>query len=359
MNERNRKKISVIIPAYNLGEYLKKSLDSVLNQTFSSMDFEIIIANDCSTDDTLEIIQDYASRFENVLYFDCPVNGGPGISRNHALDMACGDFIFFLDGDDTLAQNALEKAWNAATSHKADVVSYDYNMVEKVGGPSYASRKDFEQITNDKELLLSRFLSAEMDGSVIFSFIKRSLISENNISFPAGLHEDIPFIFEVYFFARNIFKLEEILYYKTFRKNSIVNTMSARHIEGVMNAWSNNLSFLRKNAPEKAEIFLPAYTRGLVGCVGGFLEKNSIINARNADARMNMCRHLFEYLVKNRNLEGLKLPQETRKDLHCLNFYKSFCAQSNTQDAFQTYEEWVKNEGALSEGTFASGQFHK
>ena len=102
-------KISVILPVYNSQKFIKKAIESVLDQTFS--DFELIIVNDGSTDSTLDIIRDFKDKRIRLLNQS---NQGPGAARNNALEMADGDYVMFLDSDDWYSPDALETAYNEA-----------------------------------------------------------------------------------------------------------------------------------------------------------------------------------------------------------------------------------------------------
>lgn len=99
--------VSIIMPTYNCGKYIEESVQSVLAQTI--MDWELLIVDDCSTDDTAEILKPYLERFSNIHYDCLAVNSGPAAARTKALRMAKGKYIAFLDSDDIWAPQKLEK----------------------------------------------------------------------------------------------------------------------------------------------------------------------------------------------------------------------------------------------------------
>jgi CDP-ribitol ribitolphosphotransferase / teichoic acid ribitol-phosphate polymerase len=111
--------ISVIIPAYNAGEYLNETLDSIVNQTFQ--DFEVIIINDGSTDNTQDIIDEYCGLYQSFKSYTQD-NMGVSNARNRGIDEAHGDYIAFLDADDLFTINALENLYNYAISEDAELV---------------------------------------------------------------------------------------------------------------------------------------------------------------------------------------------------------------------------------------------
>ena len=114
-------KISVIIPAYNAEKFLVESIESVINQTID--DFEIIVIDDGSTDSTLDILRNYEESYEDFIVI-CQDNSGPAAARNRGLDVAKGEYIYFLDADDVLELDALESLYNAAKRRKSDLVGH-------------------------------------------------------------------------------------------------------------------------------------------------------------------------------------------------------------------------------------------
>src|SRR6476620_2111832 len=111
----NRVKISIVIPIYNAANHLEVTLDSLRHQTLDSKDFEVICVNDCSTDNSKEIIMNYSELLGNIVLIDrCENAGGPAIPRNDAIEAARGEYIQFLDNDDFLGEEALERLYRAA-----------------------------------------------------------------------------------------------------------------------------------------------------------------------------------------------------------------------------------------------------
>ena len=113
-------KVSVIIPVYNTEKYLRRCFDSVVNQTLS--DIEIICINDCSTDNSLEILQEYASKDKRIKLIDFKVNKGAAIARNIGIDAATGEYIGFVDSDDFVDLDFYEKLYKKAAETGADAV---------------------------------------------------------------------------------------------------------------------------------------------------------------------------------------------------------------------------------------------
>lgn len=120
--ENENPAVSVIIPLYNAEKYIGECLTSIVNQTFQ--DFEIVIADDCSTDNSRAVVENFFANFgDRLKLLRLPTNSGcPGFPRNFALKEACGKYVFFVDSDDLLNDTALEDFYKVAEDFNADVV---------------------------------------------------------------------------------------------------------------------------------------------------------------------------------------------------------------------------------------------
>lgn len=124
--------VSIIVPAYNAEETINDTIQSVLNQTFD--DWELIIVDDCSTDETSRIVYDYLCRDKRILYFktEC-ASGGPSEPRNKGIINSKGKYIAFLDSDDLWLPNKLQEQISFLVSHKYKFVYSDYEKISHVG----------------------------------------------------------------------------------------------------------------------------------------------------------------------------------------------------------------------------------
>ena len=116
--------VSVIMPTYNCGKYISESVDSVINQTMK--DWEIQIVDDCSTDNTYEVLKPYLEKYSNIHYYRLPRNGGPAVARTEAIKRAQGKYCAFLDSDDLWGPEKLEKqiAFMERTGAKFSCTAY-------------------------------------------------------------------------------------------------------------------------------------------------------------------------------------------------------------------------------------------
>ena len=162
-------KVSIIIPVYNTEKYLKKCLESVCNQTLK--DIEIICINDCSTDNSLEILKEYSAKDNRIKIIDFKENKGAAVARNTGIDEAQGEYLGFVDSDDFVDLDFYEKLYNKAIETEADVVKGSYYYFnEKVFAKSIN-----EKIIEDKNNFVCDYCSA---------IFRKNFLDTNNIKFP-------------------------------------------------------------------------------------------------------------------------------------------------------------------------------
>jgi glycosyltransferase involved in cell wall biosynthesis len=210
-------KVSVIIPAYNEKRYVRRCIESVVNQTLDSK--EIIAINDGSTDDTLKILKQYESN--NIKVID-QENKGTGAARNAGLKEATGEFIQFLDADDYLQPKALETLYNCAKENDVPLVRMEVNVrlgKLKLGDYNYFGKIKSSQrvdIRKEKDYIV------ECISSVGDKFIKHDLLDD--LSFPEGMKwEDLSIIPFILAKSKELFHLNQKLYNYNFLFNTTIN----------------------------------------------------------------------------------------------------------------------------------------
>lgn len=223
-------KISVVIPVYNTQNYLNECIDSVLNQSFK--DFEIICINDGSTDNSLSILSDYEVSDERIKVIS-QQNRGLGASRNEGLKLAQGEYVLFLDSDDYLTPDALEKLYNQAYANDLDLIlfkiaNFNYKTL-KESHSDYFDMKFLKEIVNEDifNWMIVKDCIFDISVTATSKLFKRSLIS--NIEFPEDLlFEDNLFFTKVIFNAKHVYFLDEYLYYRRIRPDSITNSYHSK-----------------------------------------------------------------------------------------------------------------------------------
>lgn len=172
--------VSVIMPAYNAGKTISAAIDSVLGQTYS--DLELIVINDCSTDDTKEIAEKYAAADCRVKLINNSVNSGVSTSRNKGVSSAEGEFIAFLDSDDMWRKDKLEKQLAVMLSNDA-VLSYTASSFIDSNGNPFNYVMEAEEKTDLKTLLKKNLVSCS--SAMIKADVMKKIKMPND-----KMHED-------------------------------------------------------------------------------------------------------------------------------------------------------------------------
>lgn len=245
-------KVSVIICVYNQEKYLRKSLDSVCNQTLK--DIEIILINDGSKDNSFQIMQEYAEKDSRIRLVD-QENKGLGLSRNVGLKMATGQYVTFVDSDDRIEFDTFEKAYAYADGGKYDEVVYNFVKVFPDGKTSIMRKinpgeVDIVKMGLDK-YILKYFLSYTHEYGVTNKIFRRSIIEEHGLLFPDNrkvVHEDILFNLRFICFAKKIYAIPDGLYYYYIREG----TLSDMHksYQGLVQGYSNIVELYRSHLIE-------------------------------------------------------------------------------------------------------------
>ena len=215
-------KISVIIPIYNVEEYIEDTLNSLLNQTIIK-DMEILMIDDGSFDGSRYIIEKYSLDYENFYAYH-KENEGPGIARNLGIDLAKGEYIHFLDSDDYVLPNTYERAYEIAKNNNSDFLSLfgvrmrRYNITD-----SYIYNNAFKNIIGTIDSAkLEDMPELIWDTFVTNKLYKKEFLEKNNLKFikEKKYYEDVIFALGAYGLAEKISLTKDIFYYWRKRENS-------------------------------------------------------------------------------------------------------------------------------------------
>ena len=235
---KNNPAVSVIIPMYNAQDYIGECLDSILGQTFQ--DFEVIAVDDCSTDLSVAIVEEYAPKFGGRLRLArTKENSGGGgyVPRNIGLNLSCGEYIFFVDSDDFIVETALEILHAAATQTQADVVYtskfYFYlsdNKKFNMCSDSESTHQEDKPIltTDDPNKNLERLLLNE--GILHMPWpkvIRRDFLTGNRIDFPKIISSgDFIWTIQVMYYTKRFLRLPIALY---FYRDDVSESVTRKH----------------------------------------------------------------------------------------------------------------------------------
>ncbi len=211
------KKVSVIIPCYNVTNYIDHCMKSLTDQTIGFENIEVILVNDCSTDSTLGKLLQYESRYpENIIVIPLDRNVKQGACRNLALEYASGEYINYVDADDYLVPAAFEKLYRIARQNGTDMVEYDRSIVFDHGvfpeNTKTGEKDEFFEIksNNDRKRLL---LSGKIVRGCWNKFYRRDFVVENNLKYAEGMFdEECLFTIMAALTLKKYYNLKEKLY---------------------------------------------------------------------------------------------------------------------------------------------------
>lgn len=218
------KRLSIIIPVYNLEDYIEDTVSSCLRQDISKNDYEIILVDDGSNDGSLAVLERIKSVNENVIVYH-KENGGVSSARNKGIELATGKYIWFVDGDDIVADNCLKTLLEAVECEDVDLLDFRMENVDSVDAkPSKVSGIEY---SSDKEIF-PEFLAhaGGSGGGVCCNFFKTEIIKLNGLKFNTEIKysEDVLFSFTALLKCKKIAKTEGVFYYYYQREGSAIHS---------------------------------------------------------------------------------------------------------------------------------------
>lgn len=219
-------KISVVMPVYNKELYLEKTLQSILNQTYKN--FEIIIVNDGSTDNTKQICDEYAKKDSRISVYHIE-NGGVSNARNIGLKYVTGEYIQFIDGDDCINQGIFEKYISILESKNYDILFSSYNKVDYLGNLLDRVDIGYDGEYKKEEILLDfaeQQIKTGYYGCVSNKLLKKDIIRKNRLIFNTTISvaEDLDFFLDVYKYSSDYFfiNMESFNYLQNAENTSVL-----------------------------------------------------------------------------------------------------------------------------------------
>lgn len=241
----NIPKVSIIIPCYNVEEYIEKCINSVLNQTYENI--EIILIDDGSTDNTKQVILKTTLNKQNVIYITNK-NSGVSNARNTGIKAATGDYIMFIDSDDYIAKNMIKNMFKLMKGYNTDLVKCNIKKeyilekrLEKIK-PVYSKVRYIENLSFSNTIH-KKILSTETMNSACASLFKRDIIKENNLLFREDIHngEDAIFFMNYIDNAKSIVYTPTAYYYYTIKNTGLTGTTLSME-----KLWNSKLEFIEE-----------------------------------------------------------------------------------------------------------------
>jgi CDP-glycerol glycerophosphotransferase len=229
--------LSLILPAYKVQGYLRECLDSILDQGFG--DLELIAVDDRSPDHCGEILDEYAARDPRVKVLHLAQNVGLGEARNAGLARATGEYVWFVDTDDTLTPGSLEKVARTLREQAPDVLIVDFERTYPIGRPrrSRLRRTLAAAVGPNGADLQARPGLIKSIHTVWNKIVRRDLLAKLDLRFAPGWYEDVSWTYPLLVGAERIYTLEEVCYaYRQRRQGAITRTVNPRHLE-VFTHW--------------------------------------------------------------------------------------------------------------------------
>lgn len=229
---------SIIIPVYNVQDYLKRCVDSILIQNYK--DFEILLINDGSIDNSALICDEYA-KFDSRIKVLHKLNEGASAARNDGITNAAGNYIMFVDSDDYWeGTNALQSIFKRLVENKAELILFGYKILNINTGLTSTIKSNYDSVflssskKNDSVKYL--FENNLFPSSVWVIAVEREVLLKNDIYFEVGLiAEDIDFLIKLFSSISAIDSIEDIFYvYLKNRKDSVSNTSGKKGVESML-----------------------------------------------------------------------------------------------------------------------------
>ena len=242
-------KVSIIVPVYNTEKFLNRCITSALRQSLE--DIEIIIINDASTDQSLEIIKEYQILDSRIKLINFEENKGNGYGRNEGIKEATGDYILFLDSDDWLEPTTAEVTYQKAISKNFDTVLFGYTEHYTFLKHKKKNKKLYLPLLEDEATDFYKYFITHRKGLYSMPWVyllSRKLLIEKNVTFSEGIYfEDIIFVAKALHCTKMIGVINNIsLYNYRIRGNSITRTFSKKKIDDCFTAHVYLKEFLQK-----------------------------------------------------------------------------------------------------------------
>lgn len=293
----NNPKVSVIIPVYNAEQYLRQCLDSVINQTLKNI--EIICINDGSTDKSLQIIKEYQQKDKRIILVNLKQNKGVSNARNEGIKLSIGHYIAFVDADDFLEKNYIEKL----SEHEADIVACSFYKEYPFKNEKNIIVK--EKISRTKDEFIKDLLSFQKSIGAVWGKIFNSKYLKDNILLfdeKLVLAEDAEFCLRLMKHNPKIIYIPDILYHYNFSNNSTVRTFNKFY----SNFYNNSL---RKIEP-------------LINKTKYLTQWNNFVAHHLLLICVNYCFNLQNKISYNKKKEMLKKVLEDKLFANCLKLSK-------------------------------------
>lgn len=276
-------KFSVIIPVYNCQDYLRSCIDSVLNQTYK--DWELILIDDGSSDESGNICEKYAIKYDNIFVAHLS-NSGPSIARNVGLKKSKGEYCIFIDSDDILDEKALQTLFSATSKKRFDLIVFGYKQVNYNNGSMLtikeANLENKSYYSNDQ--FASDYIKLDRGGythPVWNKAFRRELLDQNNILFPERVNMSEDFIFNLHVFKvlSSACLINRVLYtYISYNDGTITTTFNINKMDSVFSVYIKSFNFMSEWQPGYLYLVENEFIRNLSVFINSLFNKKTCLS---------------------------------------------------------------------------------
>lgn len=287
--EEKKKRFSVIIPVHNVEDYLEKCLDSVLNQSFH--DFEVIVIDDVSTDSSRDIARRYAEKYSSVIkLIEHKVNTRQGGARNTGIEAANAQYLMFMDSDDFLKPNALERIDAVLRETDADIVEFGFDNVREDGSLIYKEQNVRKKMFEDRAI-------PAILASIVAPWNKAyraEIFNDKQIRYPNHhYYEDYWTTPKIFMEPRKIQYIDDSLYCYRHRATSTMHDVNIDKVNDIMLGTDELVRYYRENGCDQA--LWPALEFMAVD----HILYSTIVRVNGIDWRSDMQSKLRDYIMTN------------------------------------------------------------
>lgn len=258
MESTKKELVSIIVPVYNVEKYLRRCIDSIINQTYRNI--EIIIIDDGSTDNSGKICDEYAKR-DNRIKIIHQQNKGVSSTRNNGIEHANGKYITFVDSDDFIERKMIETIYNKIICENADIVICGVKSIDE-------NNNVINQSINTKENKFNNVnaIKVMLDEKLFYSVCWAKLYKKklfNNIKFNPKIRiaEDMDVLYRVLYKSNKIVQIPERLYNWTNRKDSVTKENDISKWQDEIDVCENIIKFCKENCKEIENYAIKRYIR--------------------------------------------------------------------------------------------------
>jgi len=318
-NKLSSPKLSIIIPVYNVEPYVEKCLRSCAEQNIPYSDYEIIVVNDGTKDNSLNIVERVAKEYSNITVVS-QKNAGLSAARNKGLSLAVGEYIWFIDSDDWIEDNCFKKLTDLLYENCLDgLIICAANVLN--GTPS--KRQDYSELKrtfySGIELLKMNYLEL----CVPFTIYRRDFLKENNLKFKEGIfHEDSEFTPRSYYFAKRIAVKNDVIYFVNINPFSITRSINYKKAFDYIKVARSLSTFSQFIPTDLIYIYNNIISRDINNSLYNSYQMDNItIRTLNIELKKNksLFKHLRKSTIAKYRIEGILFDILPR---HCVQVYK-------------------------------------